>query len=512
MKKTLIYALMFLLCGPVFGVEVVRYVDTASVGGDGTTDALTGANAAYTLGGTWESTEGTNLVSDGDTHTVNFAASTGIADALFHVNGFTTGAANYLTMIVTDSDGTGIKNNTTYRIEGTNASTGMLKFSGAVKHVRATGFQLHHTLTSTTGGYGLEVSGVDAGASDYRFNNFIITTSGGGTGATYGMLLNDPDMTTVRVWNTNIYSAWQYGVFSQFGTVNMYNANVRDARSGGIRNASGGTVTATNCTVSETIRPLTSVTADYCSTLGGEGTNAQFPSGTVEVMGSTAENRTSASAVGRTWLLIENPATGSGTITGAVIWASTTVAGAKIGSFFNVSGTTWECRDSETIGAIENGYRYNVEGLSVSVEAGDLLGFYTASGAIERTNTGEAGYHYIDSDAMTPTAQNTFTLNPGLTISVEGIVGADWTKDFTDPDNGDFRPVAEANIIGNGLNDPGVGLFSTDIIEEEYVTDSWNIGAYAGVASSGQLQIFFIKAYWHNFLQDGINGKWRMAA
>lgn len=51
--------------------DVVRYVNTGSTaGGDGTTNATTGANRAYPSLNAWNTAEVTDLVSDGDTHTV----------------------------------------------------------------------------------------------------------------------------------------------------------------------------------------------------------------------------------------------------------------------------------------------------------------------------------------------------------------------------------------------------------------------------------------------------------
>ena len=57
--------------------------------------------------------------------------------------------------------------------------------------------------------------------------------------------------------------------------------------------------------------------------------------------------------------------------------------------------------------------------------------------------------------------------------------GGDWSGDFVDPDNGNFTPVAGGNILVAGLNDPGSGLFLTDIIRALYVIDSWSRGAYS---------------------------------
>jgi len=80
--------------------EVLRYVNTAAAaGGDGTTPNATDSGdgtRAYSTLSEWESNEGTNLVTDGDTHRV---VCTGGADSTYVVlNGFTTGSSNTCTI------------------------------------------------------------------------------------------------------------------------------------------------------------------------------------------------------------------------------------------------------------------------------------------------------------------------------------------------------------------------------------------------------------------------------
>lgn len=83
--------------------EVLRYVNTASTpGGDGTTNATSGANRAYASLSEWESNEQTDLVTDGDTHRVVCEGATADSTALT-LDGWTTGASNDIT-IETDAD------------------------------------------------------------------------------------------------------------------------------------------------------------------------------------------------------------------------------------------------------------------------------------------------------------------------------------------------------------------------------------------------------------------------
>ena len=61
----------------------------------------------------------------------------------------------------------------------------------------------------------------------------------------------------------------------------------------------------------------------------------------------------------------------------------------------------------------------------------------------------------------------------------------DWTKEYTDPSNGDFTPVAGGNTADGGVNDPGSGLYSKGMDGVSYVTDSWSIGVVQYVAAGG---------------------------
>lgn len=67
--------------------------------------------------------------------------------------------------------------------------------------------------------------------------------------------------------------------------------------------------------------------------------------------------------------------------------------------------------------------------------------------------------------------------------NASGPEGGDWTNEFTDPANGDFTPLGGTGLSAAGANDPGSGLYSTDIIGNSYVIDAWYRGAYAGPAA-----------------------------
>lgn len=100
--------------------EVLRYINPASTaGGDGTTNATTGASRAYASMSEWNTAEATDLVSAGDTHRV--VCSSGL-DAVASVAvtagaGWTTDASNYITIEADPSDGHGGVYGAGYRLE-----------------------------------------------------------------------------------------------------------------------------------------------------------------------------------------------------------------------------------------------------------------------------------------------------------------------------------------------------------------------------------------------------------
>jgi len=96
---------------------VTRFLNPASSGGDGTTNALSGANAAYATFAAWQTAEATNLVTDGDVHKL-FCEGSALSESIIIGTGWTTDITNYILVTVTESsrhDGTP---GTGFRISG----------------------------------------------------------------------------------------------------------------------------------------------------------------------------------------------------------------------------------------------------------------------------------------------------------------------------------------------------------------------------------------------------------
>ena len=104
--KSLIAAIVLILAINVQAAQVIKYVDTDVVGGD--SDGTSWANAYSTLSA-WEAGQRTDLVTDGDYHTVYLRGSTDDTTCFtITTANWTTGAANYIEIIGTDFPADGI--------------------------------------------------------------------------------------------------------------------------------------------------------------------------------------------------------------------------------------------------------------------------------------------------------------------------------------------------------------------------------------------------------------------
>jgi len=71
------------------------------------------------------------------------------------------------------------------------------------------------------------------------------------------------------------------------------------------------------------------------------------------------------------------------------------------------------------------------------------------------------------------------------TGNVQPISGAgDWTRELTDPDNGDFTLIQAGNCADGGTDNPAPGLYDDDIIGT-IRTSPWDIGAFDFTPSAG---------------------------
>jgi hypothetical protein len=116
---------------------------------------------------------------------------------------------------------------------------------------------------------------------------------------------------------------------------------------------------------------------------------------------------------------LENPANASGTINSVEVYAESNLSNFVVATFFLISGSTYECRDSQSIGSVTSGSKQTFE-VDLDVEAGDFIGGYWTSGDMERDTSGYAGIMDKPGDYTTPTDQIEYHLWTGDAISIYG--------------------------------------------------------------------------------------------
>ena len=210
-----IFILLFMALNVNMGycATVTRYVNAGSNGGDGTTAALTGVNAAYASLSAWEAAEQTNLVIDGDIHIVNCAGSTADTTAVT-IAGWTTGTSNYL-QIVGDNT-TGVFSTDYYRLvtAGTsitvtcNCDTSSIIFSNlqvnGLECIRFSNYQANTTIKycvlKSSGNNG--VIFINPRGTSYIYNNIIYGASAAGG---VGLYIGNNHSTGMLVYNNTVY-------------------------------------------------------------------------------------------------------------------------------------------------------------------------------------------------------------------------------------------------------------------------------------------------------------------
>jgi hypothetical protein len=115
-------------------------------------------------------------------------------------------------------------------------------------------------------------------------------------------------------------------------------------------------------------------------------------------IGPAAIDRGNVGTYGYTYILIDNPANAAGKITSIELWAYENLTGCKVGIFYQTNGGTFKCRSAATIGNVTAGSKQTFSGLSLSVEIGDYIGWYSESGYLEADYSGFAGIYYVGND------------------------------------------------------------------------------------------------------------------
>lgn len=188
---------------------VIRYVDPNSSGGDGTTNALSGATAAYASLSAWEAARQRNLVTADEIERVicssDDAGSTHAADTTaVTLDGWTTDATRYIQIEAASSHG-GKWNTAKYRLQISNA----IAVNIYEDYIRINGVQIETITPSVDNRHGIYI---EAGLTTYiRISNTIIKGHNHATYIQDGISISTA-CGAVDIWNTVIWNL--YGLAS----------------------------------------------------------------------------------------------------------------------------------------------------------------------------------------------------------------------------------------------------------------------------------------------------------
>lgn len=149
--------------------------------------------------------------------------------------------------------------------------------------------------------------------------------------------------------------------------------------------------------------------------------------GTAIDVGSAATDRDTYANDSQTLIDLANAANTTGIITSIEVWALSNITGLRVGTFYLVSGTTYKCRDSVTIGSVTAGSKQTItvdssnNPLALQVQVGDFIGCYFTGGTLESGSTGGSGLRYVTGEYMDVGDSVAFSLSAGYSMSLYGI-------------------------------------------------------------------------------------------
>jgi len=135
-------------------------------------------------------------------------------------------------------------------------------------------------------------------------------------------------------------------------------------------------------------------------------------------IGTAATDRAGgASPAGRTIIAVENPANATGYLDVFQVFVepTTDMTALKVGTFSG-SGTDYDDRDFETIGAVANGSTQTFTGKNCDVVIGDFVGFYEPTGLMSKDNSG-SGIYVVTGDKFAA-GVTTYSLTASRTLSL----------------------------------------------------------------------------------------------
>lgn len=256
MRKLAILLVLGFLSLRCFGATITREVNTGSAGGNGTTTALSGPNAAYASLSAWNAAEAQDLTDNGGDVMVVNCAGTAADTTGVTLSGWTTGSTNYIEIVGNNT--TGILDTSKYRMEVSTVIYCLRVVNAGSDFVRVRNMQFKNT---NADGDCVEFDRAQAATYDHRVSNCILY------GGVYGLYLG---RTTVKAWNNVIYGMSTVGIWCLSGyaapTAELYNNTIINSVRG--INAQSGTVTSKNNYAGG------NTTGDYLGTFTSSSTHA----------------------------------------------------------------------------------------------------------------------------------------------------------------------------------------------------------------------------------------------
>lgn len=250
------------------------YVDTASVGGDGTTPALSGANAAYASLSVAEAAQDIDLVAADKDLTFHCARSAGGGEAAsVTFADWVTSATCFIAIHSDDFPANGKWSDTAFVLHNNDAATSGIGVQE--DFVRIDRMQIKVTSSSTNTRYGVGVAAI-AADNDIRVTNCLIQGVPTGTGISHAVNVNDAEavVSISNVVSYGFYIASDTGFIgfcNTNGTMNLYNCVSYGNTVGVTRSA--GTVTVSNSAIANNTDDWSgTITADYCASDDADAT------------------------------------------------------------------------------------------------------------------------------------------------------------------------------------------------------------------------------------------------
>jgi hypothetical protein len=263
--------------------QVIRYIDPDS---PGPTHDGTSWNDAYLTFAAWDSAEATDLVSDGDYHTVYTQRSGTQFDTSAEIIGdaWNTGASNYIEVIGNNTDGQ-YGGAAVLHLSNLSADQHIFRLGTGAGYVRFKDLLFFNQCNANDESIAILVQ--ETGSSDIRIQNCIFRGAITSSTNCYGRgVFLQQNTGPVNIYNSQFFNYYysgntiDAGIWNNNGICNVYNCtfyNNYDA----IKFTIGGTMVVKNCisfaNISDYTGGVGSETLDYNASDDGFGTNSVSP-------------------------------------------------------------------------------------------------------------------------------------------------------------------------------------------------------------------------------------------